>query len=133
MPDGVRGHFNAGIGQRGRQLRTAWTELMKGYGSKHPELNDDIVRMQKRELPDGWDADVPSFPADPKGLATRDSSGKVLNAIARKTPWLIEARQIYRRPPRPISPSKLPEICEAEKYGGRNLHFGIREHAWARS
>jgi transketolase len=85
--------------------------------------------MQKRELPAGWDTDIPSFAADPKGLATRDSSGKVLNAIARHVPWLIGGSA-------DLSPSTKTNLTfeaagdfEAEKYGGRNLHFGIREHA----
>ncbi|WP_045836541.1 transketolase [Hyphomicrobium sp. 99] len=129
VPEGVREHFNAGVGQRGRQLRTAWTGLMKAYASKHTDLSDEVARMQKREFPNRWDADVPSFPADPKGLATRDSSGKVLNAIARHVPWLIGGSA-------DLSPSTKTNLTfegagdfEAEKYGGRNLHFGIREHA----
>src|SRR6202035_4326803 len=79
VPEGVREHFRDGIGRRGRELRARWNELFAAYRKKYPELADEIDRMQRRELPDGWDTELPRFPADPKGLATRDSSGKVLN------------------------------------------------------
>ena len=129
VPDGVREHFYAGIGQRGRELRTTWSTRMKGYCAKYPDLADQLDRMQKRELPDGWDADLPSFPADSKGFASRDSSAKVLNVIAPHYPWLIGGAA-------DLAPSTKTRLTyeaagdfEAEKYGGRNLHFGIREHA----
>src|ERR1700723_867334 len=89
VPEGVREHFRDGIGGRGRQLRAQWSELFAGYRKKYPELADEIDRMQRRALPQAWDAELPRFPADRKGLATRDSSGKVLNAVARHHPWLI--------------------------------------------
>ena len=89
VPEGVREHFRSGIGRRGQELREAWSALLASYRTKYPQLADQIDRMQRRELPEGWDAELPSFPADPKGLASRDSSGKVLNAIARNHPWLI--------------------------------------------
>ena len=89
VPDGVREHFHAGIGQRGHNLRVKWFARFEDYRAKYPDLADRIERMQKHELPEGWDADLPSFPADPKGLATRDASGKVLNAIAPRYPWLV--------------------------------------------
>ncbi len=101
----------------------------KEYRAKHPDLADQIERMQRRELPDGWDIDLPSFAADSKGLASRDSSAKVLNAIALNYPWLIGGAA-------DLAPSTKTRLTfeaagdfEAEKYGGRNLHFGIREHA----
>jgi transketolase len=129
VPDGVREHFSAGIAQRGDDLRTAWSARIEGYRAKHPELADRLERMQKRELPDGWDADLPSFPADAKGLATRDSSAKVLNAIAEHYPWLIGGAA-------DLAPSTKTRLTfegagdlEADNPGGRNLHFGIREHA----
>ena len=129
VPDGVREHFSAGIGERGPQLQKGWSELMKAYKSKYPDLGNEIERLQKRELPGGWDADLPSFAADAKGLATRDSSAKVLNAIAQHYPWLIGGSA-------DLSPSTKTRLTfeaagdfEADKYGGRNLHFGIREHA----
>ncbi len=85
VPDGVHEHFRAGIGERGRRLRAAWSAGFESYRAAHPDLADKFERMQKHELPDGWDADLPSFPADPKGMASRDSSAKVQNAIAPRT------------------------------------------------
>ena len=129
VPDGVREHFRAGIGKRGQQLREAWLARIKGYGAKHPDLADQLESMQTRELPEGWDVNLPSFPADSKGLASRDSSAKVLNAIASHYPWLIGGSA-------DLAPSTKTRLTfegagdfEADKYGGRNLHFGIREHA----
>jgi transketolase len=129
VPEGVREHFRNGIGQRGQQLRKAWIELLASYRTKYPELAEQIDRMQMRELPKGWDADLPSFPADPKGLASRDSSAKVLNAIARNYPWLIGGSA-------DLAPSTKTRLTfegagdlAAENPGGRNLHFGVREHA----
>src|SRR6516162_5306033 len=89
VPDGVYEHFQAGIGQRGSQLRQAWTQKFEQYRQSYPELADHLYRMQRRELPDGWDKSLPTFPADPKGIASRDASGKVLNALAQSVPWLI--------------------------------------------
>jgi transketolase len=129
VPDGVREHFSARIGERGRRLRKSWSELMKAYKFKYPELSNEIDLLQKGELPSGWDTSLPSFAADPKGLATRDSSGKVQNVIAQHLPFLIGGSA-------DLSPSTKTRLTfeaagdfEANKYGGRNLHFGIREHA----
>jgi transketolase len=129
VPEGVREHFGDGIGRRGRELRKAWIERFAAYRAKYRQLADEIDRMQSGELPDGWDADLPSFPPDPKGLASRDSSGKVLNAIARSHPWLIGGAA-------DLAPSTKTRLTfegagdlEADKPGGRNLHFGVREHA----
>ncbi|HUZ75228.1 MAG TPA: transketolase [Stellaceae bacterium] len=129
VPDGVREHFRAGIGRRGQQLRQSWSARIEAYRTAHPDLADQLERMQKRELPDGWDADLPSFPADAKGLASRDSSAKVLNAIAVRYPWLVGGSA-------DLAPSTKTRLTfeaagdfAADKYGGRNLHFGIREHA----
>jgi transketolase len=129
VPDGVREHFQQGIGKRGRQLREAWLSLLEKYRANYPELADQLSRMQKRELPERWDADLPAFPADPKGIASRDSSGKVLNAIAQRHPWLIGGSA-------DLAPSTKTRLTfegagdlEAGTPGGRNLHFGVREHA----
>jgi transketolase len=129
VPEGVREHFRDGIGRRGGQLRAAWGERLGSYRKRYKELADRIDRMQRRELPDGWDAHVPAFPADAKGLASRDSSGKVLNAIAPNYPWLIGGAA-------DLAPSTKTRLTfegagdlEADKPGGRNLHFGVREHA----
>ena len=131
VPDGVREHFRAGICQRGEQLRSAWQARLEAYRSKYPDLADQLDRMQRRELPEGWDVDLPIFPTDPKGVPTRTSSGEVLNAIAQRYPWLIGGSA-------DLAPSTKTRLTfegagdfEAEKFGGRNLHFGIREHLMA--
>jgi transketolase len=129
VPEGVREHFRAGVGEHGRELREAWFALLESYRAKYPELADRIERMHKRELPDAWETALPVFPADPKGLATRDASGKVLNAIARHHPWLVAGSG-------DLAPSTMTHLgvegagdLEAGNPGGRNLHFGVREHA----
>jgi transketolase len=129
VPDGVREHFQDGLGRRGRGLHEAWITLLKAYRSKYPDLAERLVRMETRTLPAGWDADLPVFAADPKGLASRDASGKVLNAIAPHYPWLIGGAA-------DLAPSTKTHLdfegageLEYANPGGRNLHFGIREHA----
>jgi transketolase len=129
VPEGVREHFQAGVGARGRALSATWLEGMESYRTAHPDLAAELDQLQARALPDGWDESLPSFAADPKGLATRDSSAKVLNATAPHYPWLIGGAA-------DLSPSTKTELkfeaagsFEAQNYGGRNLHFGIREHA----
>jgi transketolase len=129
VPDGVREHFRDGMGRRGRQLRDAWQAKFEEYKKKFPELAGEVTRMQRRELPDGWDKGLPSFPPDPKGLATRDSSGKVLGAVAKDVPWLIGGAA-------DLAPSTKTRLTfegagdfEPDNHGGRNLHFGVREHA----
>ena len=129
VPDGVREHFGAGIGQRGRELRTKWSALVEAYRAKYPELAGQLEQMQKRELPDGWNSDLPSFPANSKGLASRDASGKVLNAIAPRYPWLIGGAADLAPSTKTRLTFEIAGDFEAENYGGRNLHFGIREHA----
>ena len=89
VPGGVREHFAEGVGARGRAVRAAWLELFERYHAAHPELAEHLSLMQRRELPDGWEADLPVFPADKKGIASRDSSGTVLNVLAKNTPWLM--------------------------------------------
>lgn len=89
IPEGVYGHFQEGIGNRGKWLSTEWMALFEKYKSAHPELADHLYRMQHRQLPNGWDKELPTFPTDAKGLATRDSSGTVLNAVAKNMPWLM--------------------------------------------
>ena len=127
IPDGVKENFADGIGKRGRELRTAWDSLFERYKKDQPVLADQLHRMQRRLLPDGWDKDLPSFPADTKGLATRESSSKVLNQLAKNVPWLIGGAA-------DLAPSTKTLISgagdfEAGRYSGRNFHFGIREHA----
>lgn len=129
VPEGVYDHFRQGIGQRGRQLRAAWFARIAEFREHHPELADELYRMQHRELPEGWDHDLPEFPADPKGMATRESSAKVLNAAARNISWLIGGSA-------DLGPSTKTRLTfegagdfSAGDYAGRNFHFGIREHA----
>jgi transketolase len=129
VPDGVCDHVRAAVGARMAPLLAAWSAGMTAHRADHRDLADEMDRMQARRLPDNWAVDLPSFPADPKGLATRESSGAVLNAIARRCPWLIGGAA-------DLAPSTKTRLTvegagdfEAETYGGRNLHFGIREHA----
>ncbi|HEY7477370.1 MAG TPA: transketolase [Actinomycetota bacterium] len=129
VPDEVYEHFAAGIGARAAEQRAAWTAMYADYAARYPELADELDRIQRRELPVGWDADVPTFPPDPAGLATRDSSGQVLNAIARNVPWLLGGSA-------DLAPSTKTRLTfegagdlEPDDPAGRNLHFGIREHA----
>jgi transketolase len=129
IPDGVVDNFRNGIGKRGKELRTQWDEMFERYKKDYPVLADHLHRMQWRQLPDGWDKDLPTFPADAKGLATRESSSKVLNALAKTVPWLIGGAA-------DLAPSTKTRLSfdgagdfEAGNYGGRNFHFGIREHA----
>ncbi|HSQ66004.1 MAG TPA: transketolase, partial [Polyangiaceae bacterium] len=129
VPDGVYEHFEAGVGARGKKLHQEWLALFEQYQKKHPDLADQLSRMQRRELPAGWDKEIPVFPADAKGLASRDSSGKVLNAIAKQVPWLLGGSA-------DLSPSTKTRLTfdaagdfQGETPEGRNLHFGVREHA----
>jgi transketolase len=129
VPDGVYEHFRQGIGQRGKQLRDAWFSQVAEYRKQYPELAEELFRMQHRQLPEHWDRDVPEFPADPKGMATREASAKVLNAIAKNIPWVIGGSA-------DLAPSTKTRLTfdgagdfSAENYAGRNFHFGIREHA----
>jgi transketolase len=131
VPDGVYQHFQDGIGQRGAAARAAWMKLYGEYEAKYPVLANHLMRMQKRELPEGWDKDLPTFPADPKGIASRDSSGKVLNALAKNYPWLIGGSA-------DLAPSTKTRLTfegagdfNYDNYAGRNFHFGVREHSMA--
>ena len=129
VPDGVREHFAAGIGARGAALRRAWTEHFAAYRVAHPELASEIDQMQRRELPAGWDRGLPVFPADPKGIAGRDASGQVLNVLAQNVPWLLGGSADLG--PSNKTTLKYPGAgdFQADNRGGKNLHFGIREHA----
>jgi transketolase len=129
VPEGVREHFSSGFGQRGGDLRTTWLAHMEAYRAKYPDLADQLERMQMRDPPKGWDADLPNFPTDSKGLATRDSSAKVLNAIASRYPWVIGGAADLAPSTKTRLTFEAAKDFEADTYGGRNLHFGIREHA----
>jgi transketolase len=143
VPDGVLDHYKQGIGKRGGELRAAWIKLFDSYKSQFPNLADQLDKMQHRQLPAGWDKNLPTFPADAKGIASRDSSGKVLNALAQNVPWLLGgSADLY-----PSTKTRLtfpnagdfgyPRAAQtgthdnepAFSFAGRNFHFGIREHA----
>jgi len=129
VPDEVYEQFKSGIGARGGALHQAWWTKFEEYRGKYPDLAESGYRMLRRELPDGWDSDLPTFPADPKGIASRDASGKVLNLVAQKVPWLVGGSA-------DLSPSCKTRLTfdsagdfGTENAAGRNIHFGIREHA----
>jgi transketolase len=129
VPKESREHFDATLGERGRAAREAWEELFQKYTKQHPELAQEIKLMQQHKLPDGWDAPVEEFPADAKGMATRVSGGKALNMFAKRIPWLLGGSA-------DLAPSTKTLIDGAEhfsakSYGGRNFHFGVREHGMA--
>jgi len=129
VPPEVREDFKAKLGQRGAKSRGDWMSLFAAYQKEHPELAAETLAIQHREPPQGWDSEIPTFPPDAKGIASRDSSGKVLNAIAKKHPWLVGGSA-------DLSPSTktrltFPDAGEISRdsFGGRNIHFGVREHA----
>jgi transketolase len=129
VPDGVPQHFADGIGKRGRELHQAWMAKLEEYRGTYPELATEIEQMQWRELPTGWDEGIPEFPADAKGVSGRDASGRALNAIAQRVPWLMGgAADLW-----PSTKTRLTfegaGDFSAEDRSGRNFHFGIREHA----
>ncbi|MBW8745183.1 MAG: transketolase [Sphingomonas sp.] len=126
VPDGVAERFQAAISGRGKPLREAWEAMLAKYKQAHPDLGKELDALFADKLPDGWDADIPTFPTDEKGMASRDAGGKVLNAIAPKLPWLVGGSA-------DLAPSTKTLIdnggsFEADSYGGRNMHFGVREH-----
>jgi transketolase len=131
VPDAVREHFAAGIGERGAQARHRWAELFAVYRSKYPDLASEIDLMQRRDLPPGWDSGLPTFPADPKGIAGRDASGKVLNVLAQNIPWLLGGSADLGSSNKTTLTFEGAGDFEPGNPGGRNLHFGIREHAMA--
>jgi len=127
VPEGIYEHFTEGVGARGAKARREWTELFAAYRANEPELAEAIDRIERRELPAEWDRNLPVFPADPKGIAGREASGKVLNVLAQNIPWLIGGSA-------DLGPSNKTILAgvgdfQANNRSGRNLHFGIREHA----
>jgi transketolase len=131
VPDGVYEHFAAGIGARGAEARRKWGQLFEAYRAKYPDLAAEMELIQRRDLPRGWDRNLPVFAADPKGVAGRDASGKVLNVLAQNIPWFLGGSA-------DLGPSNKTTLTfpgagdfQADNFGGKNLHFGIREHAMA--
>jgi transketolase len=129
VPDGVYDHFRDGIGERGAAARAAWQKLFDQYRAKHPELAAELETMEKRDLPKGWDKDIPTFPADAKGLATRESSGQVLNAIAKNVRWIVGGAADLNPSTKTFLKSEDAGTFNAQNSAGRNIHFGVREHA----
>jgi transketolase len=128
VPDGVYQHFQNGVGTRGSQANAKWTELFANYKQKFPELGSRIDCMLRRQLPDGWDKNLPTFPADPKGMATRESSGKVLNVLAQNIPWLVGgSADLAKSNKTNLTFDGAGEFFTNE-FAGRNVHFGVREH-----
>lgn len=129
VPDGVRENFRDVMGKRGAQLSGQWNTQFEKYGEQYPDLAIEFARMQSRDLPDGWDRELPTFAADAKGIATRDSSSKVLNAIAKNDPWLMGgSADLYPSTKTRLTFEGVGDF-EANNYAARNFHFGIREHA----
>jgi transketolase len=131
VPEGVYEHLSDGVGARGAKAREEWTKLIDAYRTKYPELAAEIELMQRRELPTGWDKNLPTFPADAKGIAGREASGKVLNVLAQNIPWFLGGSA-------DLGPSNKTTLTfegagdfQAGNPGGKNFHFGIREHAMA--
>ena len=131
VPEGVYDHYKAGIGARGAEARKRWTTLLAAYRAKCPALAAEIDQMQRRELPAGWDRNLPVFPADPKGLAGREASGKVLNILAQNIPWLLGGSADLGPSNKTLLTYEGAGSFQADTPGGKNLHYGIREHAMA--
>lgn len=129
VPETVVEHFRQGISARGHGLREAWIAQFAAYQDRYPELAEQLFKMQHRQLPDDWDRDLPTFAPAAKGIAGREASGQVLNAIARHVPWLIGGSADLA----PSTKTRLEfagagDFCP-QQYAGRNFHFGVREHA----
>jgi len=133
VPEGVREHFRDGIGKRGHDARMQWAKMFAEYSQKYPDLAERLHRMQRRELPDGWDKNLPTFPPDAKGVATRESSGKVLNSLAQNVPWLIGGSADLATSNKTTLKFEGAGDFQAGEPSGRNLHFGVREHVMGAS
>jgi len=129
VPDGVYDQFKNGVGKRGAESRAAWKAKFEEYKKQFPQQADQLNRMQTGQLPDGWDKDLPSFPADPKGIATRESSGKTLNALAKNIPWLMGGSADLAKSNKTNLTFEGAGEFYPLQYRGRNVHFGVREHA----
>jgi transketolase len=127
VPDGVYDNFKNGIGKRGAEAHAQWVKLWGEYTKQFPEQAQQLELMQKRALPDGWDKNLPTFPADAKGMASRESSGKTVNALAKNIPWLIGGSADLAKSNK-TNLDGAGEYLPGE-YAGRNIHYGVREHA----
>ena len=131
VPDGVYEHFADGIGRRGAESRSEWTRRFETYHTVYPELAAEIDQIERRELPNGWDRNLPVFPPDPKGVAGRDASGKALNVLAQNIPWFLGGSADLGPSNRTLLTYEGAGDFQPNSPGGKNLHFGIREHAMA--
>ncbi len=131
VPDGVYESFQQGIGKRGAEAHAAWEKKYAEYSRQFPDLAAELNEIQGRQLPKGWDANLPSFPADAKGVATRESSGKVLNAMAQNIPWLMGGSADLAKSNKVELKMKDAGDFQSGSYAGRNFHFGVREHGMA--
>src|SRR6201998_4614051 len=131
VPDGVYDHFKDGIGKRGAEARQKWAEAFESYRTQYPDLAVEVELMQKRELPTGWDRNLPVFPADAKGIAGRDASGKVLNILAQNIPGFLGGSADLGPSNKTLFTYPGAGNFQADTPEGKTLHFGIREHAMA--
>jgi transketolase len=129
VPDGVYDQFKKGIGRRGAEFHGDWSKKFEDYKKQFPELAEQLDLMQHWKLPNGWDKDLPTFPADAKGMATRDSSGKALNALAKNIPWMIGGSADLAHSNKTNLTFEGAGDFFPDEYHGRNLHYGVREHA----
>ncbi len=129
VPEGVLEHFREGVGKRGRELQAEWSRMFADYKKQYPQLAEQLDLMQRRELPQDWDKNLPTFPPDPKGAGTRESSGKVLNVLAQNIPWLLGGSADLGNSNKTTLKFDGAGNFSARSYNGRNIHFGVREHA----
>ena len=129
VPPEVYEHFEEGVGKRGANARREWTQLFEAYRAQYPELASEIDQIERRELPIGWDRNLPVFPADPKGVAGREASGKTLNVLAQNIPWFMGGSADLAPSNKTLLTYEGAGHFQADNFGGKNLHFGIREHA----
>ena len=129
VPDGVYDNFKNGVGKRGAEAHRQWIKLWGDYARQFPEETKQLEQIQKRQLPEGWDKDLPSFPPDAKGMASRESSGKVVNAIAKNIPWLIGGSADLAKSNKTNLDFPGAGLYQAGQYSGRNIPYGVREHA----
>jgi transketolase len=131
VPKGVLEHFAAGVGTRGAEAQRKWCDLFAAYRTQYRGLATEIEQMPRRELPVGWDHNLPVFAADPKGLAGREASGKTLNVLAQNIPWLIGGSADLGPSNKTLLTYQGAGDLQADSPSGKNFHFGLREHAMA--
>ena len=129
VPAGVYEHFQANIGKHGAAAHATWKTKFAEYKTKFPELAAQVEQIHDHKLPTDWEKSVPVFPADPKGMATRDSSGKVLNAIAKAVPWMVGGSADLAKSNKSKLAFEGAGDFQAASPAGRNVNFGVREHA----